>query len=162
MNKITENEIETFAIELLEQQGYTYVYAPVDENATIKSAYKQIQTYKSTIPSLFTYNAFCVISDGLEAKAGTISAGWTRFMAWKHIGGDALASPKGGTEVPVPIETLIKGMLNPVTLLDLVRSFIVYEKSAKEDKVNGEAREDALGYSKTGLTTIETVKKLAA
>ncbi len=117
---------------------------PVDENATIKSAYKQIQTYKSTIPSLFTYNAFCVISDGLEAKAGTISAGWTRFMAWKSSDGKGEAS-----KLVSQVETLIKGMLNPVTLLDLVRSFIVYEKSAKED-------------SKTGLTTIETVKKLAA
>ena len=117
---------------------------PVDENATIKSAYKQIQTYKSTIPSLFTYNAFCVISDGLEAKAGTISAGWTRFMAWKSSDGRSEAS-----KLVSQVETLIKGMLNPVTLLDLVRSFIVYEKSAKED-------------SKTGLTTIETVKKLAA
>ena len=55
----------------------------VDENATIKSAHNQIGTYKSLIPSLFTYNAFCVISDGIEAKAGTISAGLSRYMAWK-------------------------------------------------------------------------------
>jgi len=65
---------------------------PVDENATITSAYKQIQTYKNTIPSLFTYNAFCIISDGLEAKAGTISAGLTRFMAWKSSDGKSEAS----------------------------------------------------------------------
>jgi len=123
---------------------------PVDENATIKSAYKQIQTYKSVIPSLFTYNAFCIISDGLEAKAGTISAGLTRFMSWKiPKESDALASHKGGTKVPLPeLETMITGMLNPVTLLDLIRNFIVYEKSKKEDK--------------DGITTIETVKKLAA
>ncbi len=120
-SKITENEIELFAIELLEKQGFEYIYAPniapdsdtpmresfedvilnlilfinglplvvvelknpVDENATIKSAFNQIQTYKSAIPSLFIYNAFCIISGGLEAKAGTISAGLTRFMSWK-------------------------------------------------------------------------------
>jgi len=117
---------------------------PVDENATITSAYKQIQTYKSTIPSLFTYNAFCIISDGLEAKAGTISAGLTRFMAWKSSDGKSEAS-----KLVSQVETMITGMLNPVTLLDLVRNFIVYEKSTKED-------------SKTGITTIETVKKLAA
>jgi type I restriction enzyme R subunit len=117
---------------------------PVDENATIRSAYKQIQTYKSVIPSLFTYNAFCVISDGLEAKAGTISAGLTRFMSWKSSDGKSEAS-----KLISQVETLINGMLNPVTLLDLIRSFIVYEKSTHED-------------SKTGLTTIETVKKLAA
>jgi len=117
---------------------------PVDENATISSAYKQIQTYKSTIPSLFTYNAFCIISDGLEAKAGTISAGLTRFMAWKSADGKSKAS-----KLVSQVETMITGMLNKETLLDLVRSFIVYEKSTKEDV-------------KTGITTIETVKKLAA
>jgi type I restriction enzyme R subunit len=117
---------------------------PVDENATIRSAYKQIQTYKSVIPSLFTYNAFCIISDGLEAKAGTISAGLTRFMSWKSADGKSEAS-----KLISQVETLIDGMLNPITLLDLIRSFIVYEKSTHED-------------SKTGITTIETVKKLAA
>jgi len=122
---------------------------PVDENATIGSAYKQIQTYKSIIPSLFTYNAFCIISDGLEAKAGTISAGLTRFMAWKQNGNDALASSNSEVKTSLPIETMITGMLNHVTLLDLIRNFIVYEKSTKEDP-------------KTAITTIETVKKLAA
>lgn len=117
---------------------------PVDENATIGSAYKQIQTYKSVIPSLFTYNAFCIISDGLEAKAGSISAGLSRFMSWKSSDGKSEAS-----KLISHMETLINGMLNPITLLDLIRNFIVYEKSTKVD-------------SKTHLTTIETVKKLAA
>jgi len=116
---------------------------PVDENATVSSAYKQIQTYKDVIPSLFTYNAFCIISDGLEAKAGTISAGLSRFMAWKSSDGESEAS-----NLISQVETMITGMLNPITLLDLVRNFIVYEKSKKEDK--------------NGIVTIETVKKLAA
>lgn len=115
----------------------------VDENATIKSAHNQIGTYKSLIPSLFTYNAFCVISDGIEAKAGTISAGLSRYMAWKTSDGESEAS-----RLIPQIETLIKGMLHPHVLLDLVRSFIVFEKSKKEDK--------------NGIVTIETVKKLAA
>lgn len=115
----------------------------VDENATIKSAHNQIGTYKSLIPSLFTYNAFCVISDGIEAKAGTISAGLSRYMAWKTSDGESEAS-----RLIPQIETLIKGMLNPLVLLDLVRSFIVFEKSKKEDK--------------NGIVTIESVKKLAA
>ncbi len=117
---------------------------PVDENATIKSAFNQIQTYKNTIPSLFTYNTFCIISDGLEAKAGTISAGYTRFMAWKSSDGKSEAS-----KLISQVETMINGMLNPITLLDLIRNFIVYEKSVSED-------------SKTGVTTISTVKKIAA
>ncbi|MFH0997556.1 MAG: type I restriction enzyme endonuclease domain-containing protein [Pseudomonadota bacterium] len=60
---------------------------PVDENATIKSAFRQLQTYKQAIPGLFTFNCLMIISDGLEAKAGAISAGFTRFMAWKTADG---------------------------------------------------------------------------
>lgn len=52
----------------------------VDENATIQSAYKQIQTYKSTIPSLFTFNEICIISDGVDARAGSLSAGMSRYL----------------------------------------------------------------------------------
>jgi type I restriction enzyme R subunit len=117
---------------------------PADEQATIGRAYEQIQTYKATIPSLFTYNAFCVISDGHEARAGTISSDFGRFMAWKSVDGKKEAS----RFIP-QLETLIKGMLNHHTLLDLVRNFIVFEKSKKLDK-------------KTGLIQVETVKKLAA
>jgi type I restriction enzyme R subunit len=64
----------------------------IDENATIKSAYQQLETYKQTIPGLFTSNALLVISDGLEAKAGSLSAGLSRFMVWKSADGKAEAS----------------------------------------------------------------------
>jgi type I restriction enzyme R subunit len=117
---------------------------PADENATIKSAYKQLQTYKQAIPGLFTYNGFLIISDGLEAKAGTLSSGMSRFMSWKSSDGKKEAS-----HLTSPLETLINGMLNRETLLDLVRHFIVFEKSKRED-------------AKTGISTITTVKKLAA
>jgi len=115
-----------------------------DENTTINSAFKQVETYKAIIPSLFTYNGFVVISDGLEAKAGSISAGLSRFMSWKSADGKAEAS-----HLVSQLETLIQGMLNKETLIDLIRHFIVFEKSKKED-------------SETGITTISTVKKLAA
>ena len=115
-----------------------------DENATIRSAFNQIETYKATIPSLFTTNAFTVISDGFDAKAGSISAGFTRFMAWKTSDGKTEASPLVGQ-----LETLIAGMLNPTTLLDLIRHFIVFEKGRREDP-------------STGQVSITTVKKLAA
>ncbi|MDI3486915.1 MAG: type restriction enzyme subunit, partial [Methanolobus sp.] len=75
-----------------------------DENATVKSAFKQLQTYKQTIPSLFAYNGFMVISDGLEAKSGSLSAGFSRFMAWKSSDGNVEASPLIGQ-----LETLING-----------------------------------------------------
>lgn len=116
---------------------------PADEQATLKSAFDQIQTYKQMIPSLFIYNAFIVISDGLEAKAGTISSGFNHFMAWKSIDGKTDAS-----HLISQIETLVKGMLNIPTLLDITRFFIVFDKTKTEDK-------------ETGLTTIQTVKKLA-
>jgi type I restriction enzyme R subunit len=54
-----------------------------DENASTQAAFRQLETYKRSIPSLFTYNALLVISDGLEAKAGSLSAGFSRFMTWK-------------------------------------------------------------------------------
>jgi len=115
-----------------------------DENTTINSAFKQVETYKAIIPSLFTYNGFVVISDGLEAKAGSVSSGFSRFMSWKSADGKAEAS-----HLVSQLETLIQGMLNKETLIDLIRHFIVFEKSKKED-------------SQTGITTISTVKKLAA
>ena len=115
-----------------------------DENATMESAFNQIQTYKAFIPSLFTYNAICVISDGLECKAGSVSAGIKRFMAWKSSEG-----VKEASRFTPQLETLIKGMLNPKTLLDIVRNFIVFQKTKKED-------------AKTGITQINTEKILAA
>jgi type I restriction enzyme R subunit len=115
-----------------------------DENATLRRAYDQIQTYKATIPSLFAYNAICVISDGIECRAGSVSAGFSRFMAWKTADGR-----KETSRFAPQLETLIKGMLTPATLLDLVHNFIVFEKIKKEDP-------------KTGLVQVETEKKLAA
>ena len=114
-----------------------------DENTTVRSAFKQIETYKTIIPNLFTYNGFVVISDGLEAKAGSISAGFSRYMAWRSADGKEEAS-----HLVSQLETLIQGMLNKETLIDLIRHFIVFEKSKKEDA--------------DGITTISTVKKLAA
>ena len=64
---------------------------PIDENATIRTAYQQLETYKQTIPALFTSNVLLVISDGLEAKAGSLSAGLSRFMVWKSADGKAEA-----------------------------------------------------------------------
>ena len=61
---------------------------PADENTTIKGAFNQLQTYKNDIPGLFPYNEILVISDGLEARAGTLTADWERFMPWRTIEGD--------------------------------------------------------------------------
>lgn len=96
----------------------------VDENATIKSAYNQIQTYKQAIPSLFTYNELLIISDGWDAQSGTLTSGFGRFMPWKTKDGKTEAS-----HLDMGMQVMFNGMLNKHTLLDLIRQFIVFEKS---------------------------------
>jgi type I restriction enzyme R subunit len=117
---------------------------PADENATVAKAFTQLQNYKNAIPSLFYYNGILIASDGLDAKAGTISSDFGRFSAWKSI--DGIREDKA--TIP-QIETLIKGMLRKDILLDLVKQFIVFEKTKKED-------------NKTGQSFVVTIKKLAA
>ena len=116
----------------------------VDDKADIRKAYDQVQTYKATVPSLFFYNELVVVSDGLEAKVGTIASGLSRFLAWKSADGRVEASGRISQ-----LKTLIEGMLNKPTLLNLIRSFIVFEDNTKTDL-------------KTGLKQVETVKKIAA
>lgn len=117
---------------------------PIDENATVQKAFTQLQNYKNSIPSLFYYNDALVASDGLDARAGTISSDISRFLAWKSSDGF-----KEDTATTPQIETLIKGMLGKNVLLDLIRHFIVFEKSKKED-------------AKTGLSSVVNIKKIAA
>jgi len=96
----------------------------VDETATIKSAYNQIQTYKQTISSLFTYNELVIVSDGWDALCGTLTSGYGRFMSWKTRDGKTEAS-----HLDIGMQVMFNGMLNKQTLLDLIRQFIVFEKS---------------------------------
>jgi type I restriction enzyme R subunit len=96
----------------------------VDENATIKSAYNQLQTYKQTIPSLFTYNELLIVSDGWDALSGTVTSDFGRFMSWKTKDGETTAD-----HLQPQMEVMFYGMLNKKTLLDLISRFIVYEKS---------------------------------
>ncbi len=100
---------------------------PADENATIQTAFQQLQTYKNDIPSLFTYNEMLVISDGLEARAGTLTSDWARFMPWRTIDGEEIA-PKGRPELDV----LIKGIFEKSRFLDLIKHFIVFEADGEK------------------------------
>src|SRR5229473_1541689 len=95
-----------------------------DENATIRDAFHQFQTYKKDISSLFPYNEVLVISDGIEARVGTLTSGWERFMPWRTIAGDQIA-PKGSLE----LEVLTRGIFEKRRFLDLVRNFVVFEDS---------------------------------
>ena len=101
---------------------------PADEKATVKKAFVQLQTYKAVIPSLFCYNGVLVVSDGLDARAGSLTSDWSRFMTWKTVDGreeDPLTTPR--------METVIKGMLRPDVLLDLVKHFTVFESVSHKD-----------------------------
>ena len=94
---------------------------PGDENATLDGAFNQLQTYKSQITSLFRTNAVLVISDGIAARIGSLTADRERFMPWRTVAGDALAA-KGTPE----LETVLKGVFDRRRFLDLVKDFIVF------------------------------------
>ena len=95
-----------------------------DENATIWTAFHQLQTYQQEIPSLFAYNAALVVSDGMEARIGTVGAGREWFKPWRTIEGGSLADPK-----TPELQVLIEGVFNKRRFLDLIRYFIVFEDS---------------------------------
>ena len=95
---------------------------PADEKASIRQAFNQLQTYKSDIPGLFIYNELLVISDGLEARSGTLTSGWDRFMPWRTIDGKEVA-PRGSVE----LEVLLKGVFDKRRFLELVLNFIVFD-----------------------------------
>src|SRR5690606_21070499 len=94
-----------------------------NEDADIWKAYDQIQTYKEQIPDLFEYNEILVISDGSEARFGSLSANAERFMQWRTIDGVEL-DPLGQFN---ELETLVRGLLAPNYLLDYLRYFVLFE-----------------------------------
>ena len=104
----------------------------VSQNATVEAAFNQIQTYKAQITNLFTYNAVCVISDGLDARLGTISSDWERFMPWRAI--EEYVEGRGD------LRTLTFGVFERRRFLDIVRHFLVFE-----DTRNGPVKKVA-GY----------------
>ena len=95
---------------------------PADEDATIWTAWQQLQTYKAEIPSLFAFNAALIVSDGLEARIGTLTAGREWFKPWRTIGGEKLADP----HMP-QLQVMLQGVCAPGRFLSLVRDFIVFE-----------------------------------
>ena len=95
---------------------------PADEDATLRSAWQQLRTYQAELPSLFTFNAVLAVSDGVEARLGTLTAGWEWFKPWRTISGEALA-PVFLTQLQVAIE----GAFEKRRFLALLRDFIVFE-----------------------------------
>jgi len=124
---------------------------PADEAATIWTAYDQFQTYEDQLPSLFRFNEILVISDGIEARAGTITSERERFMQWKTIDGGK--PRKRLTE----IEVLLRGICEKQRLLDIARNFIVFEKD-KETKKKLAAYHQYWATNKAVESTIEARK----
>jgi type I restriction enzyme R subunit len=96
---------------------------PADNNADIWSAYQQLQTYKDEIPDLFMFNAALVVSDGLNARVGSLTANKERFMAWRTVSNE--------NDKPLFeyfLETLVKGFFKPELLLDYIRHFVLFEQ----------------------------------
>lgn len=126
---------------------------PADTQATLKKAYGQLCTYKTEMPDLFTTNELLVVSDGLEAKLGTISSDWERFSPWKSVGGARAADT-----VP-QYEVLIKGVFDRSRLLEIVRGFVVFDDGphATVKKVAGYHQYDAV--RKAVAATVEAVRK---
>jgi len=121
---------------------------PADENATLRHAFNQLQTYKEQIPSLFVYNALLVISDGMQARFGTLTAGWDRFMPWRTIDGTDLYREPGNEkqtdgEVQPGLTTLLKGMFDLARFQDYFLNFITFEDDGGD---TGNIAKKAAGY----------------
>jgi type I restriction enzyme, R subunit len=108
---------------------------PTDENADTHKAYRQIQTYKRDIPSLFAYNEIVILSDGVDARAGTFLSPWERFMPWRTIHGQDIEP----ASVP-QIEVLTRGILQQNRFLDILHYFIVFSDE------NGELKKKLAAY----------------
>jgi type I restriction enzyme, R subunit len=124
----------------------------VAEHATIWTAFQQFQTYKAELPTLFAFNALLVISDGLEARLGTLTAGREWFKPWRTITGEALAN-----KFTPELQVLIEGVFDQRRLLDLLGYFIVFE-----DKGGGEAVKKMAGYHQFHAVNVAVGETLRA
>lgn len=125
---------------------------PADEDATIWSAYQQLQTYQAQIPSFFTTNAALIVSDGVQARIGTLGAGKEWFKPWRTIGGREDA-PSKLTELQVVLE----GVFEKRRFLDLVRHFIVFE-----DEGHGKLIKKMAGYHQFHAVNVAVEETLRA
>ena len=123
-----------------------------DEDATIWTAFQQLQTYKEEIPALFATNELLVISDGVEARVGTLTAGREWFKPWRTVSGRALDDAR----LP-ELQVVIEGLLTPRRLLDLVQDFIVFE-----DDGGGRIVKKVAGYHQFHAVQVGVAETLRA
>ena len=125
---------------------------PTKESATIWSAFTQLETYKAEIPSLFAFNAALVVSDGLDARIGTLTAGREWFKSWRTISGEMLAD----ANMP-QLQVMVKGALAPERFLVLIRDFIVFD-----DDGSGALAKKMAGYHQFHAVTTAVEETLRA
>ena len=124
---------------------------PADEDATIWTAWQQLQTYKAELPSLFAFNAALIVSDGVEARIGTLTAGREWFKPWRTTFGETLADP----HLP-QLQVMLEGVCAFSRFLPLVRDFIVFE-----DDGSGALAKKMAGYHQfhaVGTAVTETLR----
>ena len=97
-----------------------------NETVGVEDGYHQLETYKMRIPQLFTFNEVLITSDGINTKAGSLTANYDRFMTWRSKDGETESSSSLAS-----LDVLIHGMLNPETLLDLIRYFVLFQDNGK-------------------------------
>lgn len=125
---------------------------PADENATIWSAYQQLQTYQREIGALFSYNAGLIVSDGVEARLGAIGAGREWFKPWRTTTGEKLAD-----KTAPELQVLLEGVFDRKRFLSLVRDFIVFE-----DAGGGALTKKMAGYHQFHAVNIAVEETLRA
>jgi type I restriction enzyme, R subunit len=125
---------------------------PADENATIWSAYQQLQTYQAQIPSLFTTNAALIVSDGVQARIGSLGAGKEWFKPWRTIMGREDAPAKLSE-----LQVVLEGVFEKRRFLDLVRHFIVFE-----DEGSGKLTKKMAGYHQFHAVNVAVEETLRA
>ena len=125
---------------------------PADENATIWSAYQQLQTYQAQIPSLFTTNAALIVSDGVQARIGALGSGKEWFKPWRTIMGREDAAAK-----LAELQVMLEGVFEKRRFLDLVRHFIVFE-----DEGGGKLTKKMAGYHQFHAVNVAVEETLRA
>jgi len=123
-----------------------------DETATIWTAFRQLETYKAELPTLFTFNAALIVSDGVKARVGTLTAGREWFKPWRTISGEGIEDA-GASQ----LEILVKGLLEKAHFLDLLRDFIVFE-----DEGSGKLTKKIAGYHQFHAVRIAVAETLRA
>ena len=125
---------------------------PADDEATIRTAWQQLQTYKAELPALFAMNAALMVSDGVEARIGTLTAGWEWFKPWRTITGEILADP----HMP-QLQVMLEGICAPHRFLALIRDFLVFE-----DDGSGSLVKKMAGYHQFHAVEVAVAETLRA